>query len=260
MLIFLLLCPLIGIFIILSNLLEVRSIEHFNINVKLENEKRIKITALAVSVLNLAVSLIIFILFDFSSNQFQFVQEQYEIGQFHIFLGLDGLSIYFVLLTAIIIPISLLSNWTSISENIKSFVVIILLLETLLLAVFLVLDILLFYIFFESILPPLFILIGLFGSNNKVRASFYLFLYTLLGSLFLLLSILAMSSIMGTTDFDALSKTNFNYSTQLFLFYGIFIAFAVKTPVIFLNNWLLKAHVESPLGGSIILAGKLCQL
>jgi NADH-ubiquinone oxidoreductase chain 4 len=111
-----------------------------------------------------------------------------------------------------------------------------LLLETLLLAVFLVLDILLFYIFFESILPPLFLLIGLFGSSNKVRASFYLFLYTLLGSLFMLLSIIAMSSIMGTTDFDALSKANFSYATQLFLFYGIFIAFAVKTPVIFLNT------------------------
>jgi len=111
-----------------------------------------------------------------------------------------------------------------------------LLLETLLLAVFLVLDILLFYIFFESILPPLFILIGLFGSDNKVRASFYLFLYTLAGSLFLLLSILTMSSIMGTTDFDALFKTNFDYFMQLIIFCGIFIAFAVKTPTIFLNN------------------------
>src|SRR5271154_5847144 len=135
-----------------------------------------------------------------------------------------------------------------------------LLLETLLLAVFLVLDILLFYIFFESILPPLFLLIGIFGSSNKVRASFYLFLYTLLGSLFLLLSILTMSSIMGSTDFDALYKTNFNYNTQLFLFYGIFIAFAVKTPTIFLNTWLLKAHVESPLGGSIVLAAIVLKL
>jgi len=108
-------------------------------------------------------------------------------------------------------------------------------LETLLLAVFLVLDIFLFYIFFESILPPLFVLIGLFGSSNRVRASFFLFLYTLLGSLFLLLSILAMYNIMGITDFDALYKTNFNYYTQLLLFSGIFIAFAVKTPLIFLN-------------------------
>src|SRR6195952_4553371 len=135
-----------------------------------------------------------------------------------------------------------------------------LLLETLLLAVFMVLDIFLFYIFFESILPPLFVLIGLFGSSNKVRASFYLFLYTLLGSLFLLLSILVLYSIMGTTDFDGLYKINLNYSTQVFLFCGIFIAFAVKTPVIFLNTWLLKAHVESPLGGSILLAAIVLKL
>ena len=199
-------------------------------------------------------------MFDFSSNQFQFVQEYHQVSSFDFYLGLDGLSIYFVMLTTIITPIALLSNWNSINDNVRSFVIIILLLESLLLAVFLVLDILLFYIFFESILPPLFILIGLFGSSNKVRASFYLFLYTLFGSLFLLLSILAMSSIMGTTDFDALYKTNFNYSTQLYLFYGIFIAFAVKTPTIFLNTWLLKAHVESPLSGSIILAAIVLKL
>ena len=102
--------------------------------------------------------------------------------------------------------------------------------------VFLALDILLFYIFFESILPPLFVLIGLFGSSGRVRASFYLFLYTLLGSLFLLLSILTINSTMGATDFDALYKTNFNYYTQIALFCGIFIAFAVKTPTIFLNT------------------------
>src|SRR6195952_469297 len=111
-----------------------------------------------------------------------------------------------------------------------------LLLETLLLAVFMVLDIFLFYVFFESILPPLFILIGLFGSSNKVRASFYLFLYTLLGSLFLLLSILVIYSVMGTTDFDGLYKKNLNYPTQFFLFCGIFIAFAVKLQLYFLNT------------------------
>ena len=251
LLLLLLLIPIIGIFIISTGM----SYDLSDIKIK-----RIKFTALTTSVINLFVSLIIFILFDFTSNQFQFVQEYHQISSFDFYLGVDGLSIYFVLLTTIIIPISLLSNWSSISENIRSYVIIILLLETLLLGVFLVLDILLFYIFFESILPPLFILIGLFGSSNRVRASFYLFLYTLLGSLFLLLSILTMSSIMGTTDFDALYKTNFNYFTQLFLFYGIFIAFAVKTPTIFLNTWLLKAHVESPLGGSIILAGIVLKL
>lgn len=247
----LLLIPLLGIFIISSNI----SYEDKELKINFY-----KITAFVTSILNLGVSLIIFILFDFSSNQFQFVQEHYDLSFFDLYLGVDGISIYFVLLTTIIMPIAILSNWNSITENVKSYLMIMLLLETLLIAVFLVLDILLFYIFFESILPPLFLLIGLFGSSNKVRASFYLFLYTLLGSLFLLLSILTMSSIMGTTDFDALFKTNFDYTTQIFLFCGIFISFAVKTPTIFLNNWLLKAHVESPLGGSIILAGIVLKL
>ena len=247
----LLLIPILGIFTISTGM----SYELSSLDIR-----RVKSIALGTSVINLFTSLIVFILFDFSNNQFQFVQEYHEISSFDFYLGLDGLSIYFVMLTTIIIPIALLSNWNSINQNVRSYVIIILLLETLLLAVFLVLDILLFYIFFESILPPLFILIGLFGSSNKVRASFYLFLYTLFGSLFLLLSILAMSSIMGTSDFDALYKTNFNYSTQLFLFYGILIAFAVKTPTIFLNTWLLKAHVESPLGGSIILAAIVLKL
>ena len=248
----LLLVPLVGISFV--------TIEA-NYGLSLINNIKIKSIALITSIVNLVISLIMFILFDFSSKQFQFIEEHYQISYFDIYLGVDGLSIYFVLLTTIIMPIAILSNWNSIqSKNVLSFVVIMLLLETLLLAVFLVLDILLFYIFFESILPPLFLLIGLFGSSNKVRASFYLFLYTLLGSLFMLLSIIVMSSIMGTTDFDALSKANFSYVTQLFLFYGIFIAFAVKTPVIFLNTWLLKAHVESPLSGSIILAGIVLKL
>jgi NADH-ubiquinone oxidoreductase chain 4 len=236
----------------------------FNLPLFIKDEEKklifYKKIALITSILNLFFSLIIYILFDFSNNQFQFIQEHYDLSFYDIYLGVDGISIYFVLLTTLIMPIALISNWNSIINNIKSYLIIMLLLETLLLGVFLVLDILLFYIFFESILPPLFILIGLFGSSNKVRASFYIFLYTLWGSLFLLLSILTMSSIMGTTYFDALFKSNFNYTTQIFLFCGIFIAFAVKTPTIFLNNWLLKAHVESPLGGSIILAGIVLKL
>ena len=191
--------------------------------------------ALQTSVFVLLMFLFVFVICDFSSNQFQFVQEYYEANAFNFYLGIDGLSIYFLLLTTIIMPISLLSNWTSISYNVNSYLIIILLLEILLLLVFLALDVLLFYIFFESILPPLFILIGLFGSDNRVRASFYLFLYTLLGSLFLLLSILTMFSTMGATHLDILYKMNFSYYLQILLFCGIFIAFAVKTPTIFLN-------------------------
>ena len=218
--------------------------------------------ALGTSLLNLIVSFVYFILFNFSSNNYQFVEEHYNIWHYDVYFGIDGMSIYFVLLTTIIMPIALVSNWCgpSIVENIKSYLIIMLLLESLLLGVFLSLDMLLFYIFFESTLPPLFLLIGLYGSSNKVRASYYIFLYTLWGSLFLLLSILTIYSIMGTVDYDVLFKANFDYFTQIFLFIGIFISFAVKTPVIFLNNWLLKAHVESPLSGSIILAAIVLKL
>ena len=178
----LLLIPLIGIGFV--------TIEA-NYGLSIINEVKIKSIALTTSIINLIVSLVMFILFDFSSKQFQFIEEHYQLSYFDIYLGVDGLSIYFILLTTIIMPIAILSNWNSIqSKNVLSFVVIMLLLETLLLAVFLVLNIFLFYIFFESTLIPLFILIGMYGSNNKVRASFYLFLYTLLGSLFLLISIL----------------------------------------------------------------------
>ena len=199
-------------------------------------------------------------MFDFTTNQHQFVQNKYEYNFFDVYLGFDGLSIYFVLLTTIIVPIALLSNWKSIEKNVIYFVTIMLLLESLLIAVFLVLDIFMFYVFFESILPPLFILIGLFGSKNKIKASYLLFLYTLLGSLFLLLSILKITSITSVSDFDSLSKVKINYYTQFWLFSGIFLAFAVKTPTIFLNSWLLKAHVESPLSGSIILAAIVLKL
>ncbi len=247
----LLIIPIIGIIIISSFTI----FEQNNNGIKLS-----KYIALNTSIINLIVSFIIFVLFNFSYNQFQFVQNNYNVKLFNFYLGIDSMSIYFILLTTIIIPIAILSNWNSIKENIKSYLIIILLLESLLLGVFLVLDILLFYIFFESILPPLFILIGLFGSKYKVRASYYFFLYTLWGSLFLLLSILSMYSIMGTTDFEGLYKVDFDYKIQLILFTGIFIAFAVKTPTIFLNNWLLKAHVESPLGGSIILAAIVLKL
>jgi len=216
----LLFTPLLGILIIISNFFK----------------SDIRYIGLLISILNFIISLIVFILFDFSNIDYQFIEEIKEFQGLNIYMGIDAISIYFILLITLIIPLVLLSNWYSINENVKSFVIIILLLETLLLAVFLVLNIFVFYIFFESTLIPLFILIGMYGSNNKVRASFYLFLYTLLGSLFLLISILYILTLIGAADFDILYKTNFNYETQIILFIGIFIALAVKTPVIFLNN------------------------
>ena len=246
----LIIIPFLGIFFILS----------YNSYDLKENPKIIKTFALAVSVINLIISLIIWLLFNNSSKHFQFVQEHYKIGYYDFYMGIDGLSIYFILLTTLIMPIAIISNWKSIDNKVKYFLVIMLLLEALLLLIFLVLDILMFYIFFESILAPLFILIGIYGSSAKIRASFYFFLYTFTGSLFMLLSIISMQSLIGCTDFYILSKTNFIYITQIFMFIGIFIAFAVKTPTIYLNSWLLKAHVESPLSGSILLAAIVLKL
>lgn len=227
---------------------------------KSKNKVLLKTITLSVTSINLIISLIIWILFNNSSKYFQFLQEQYTIGYYDFYFGIDGLSLYFILLTTIIIPISIISNWKSIKEKIVYYLIIILLLETLLLLIYMVLDLLMFYIFFESILAPLFILIGLFGSIEKQRASFYFFLYTFLGSLFMLLSIITISFLSGCTDINIISKNGFIYMTQLLMFLGIFIAFAVKTPVIYLNGWLLKAHVESPLSGSIILAAIVLKL
>lgn len=154
----------------------------------------------------------------------------------------------------------MLSSWNSINHDVRTFTVIILLLETLLLGTFVALDLLLFYIFFESILPALFLLIGIFGSVNRVRAGYYIFLYTLGSSLFMLLSILTISSITGSACFDVVFKINLDFSLQIVLFAGIFIAIAVKTPLYGLNSWLLKAHVEAPLGGSLLLAAVVLKL
>lgn len=224
------------------------------------NKSLLKFVALVVSLIDLFISLIVWVLFNKSSKYFQFVQEHYNIGYYDFYLGIDGLSIYFVLLTTIIIPISIISNWKSINDKVIYFLSIMLLLETLLLLIYMVLDLLMFYIFFESILAPLFLLIGIFGSIEKQRASFYFFLYTFLGSLFMLLSIITISYLSGCTDIYIISNNGFVYITQLLIFLGIFIAFAVKTPVIYLNGWLLKAHVESPLSGSIILAAIVLKL
>lgn len=244
-------------------LLTVRDIDRRIEAIKKINNKKnktLKVTALTFTVVELFISLLIWFLFDNSSMYFQFVQEHHTVSHFDFYLGLDGMSIYFVLLTTLIGPVSIISNWKSINLRTAYFLVIILLLESALLLIYTVLDILMFYIFFESILAPLFILIGFFGSTDKLRASFYFFLYTFLGSLFMLLSIITVSVLIGCTDMSIIYKTDYAYMTQVFLFLGVLVAFAVKTPVIFLNTWLLKAHVESPLSGSVILAAIVLKL
>jgi Proton-conducting membrane transporter/LAGLIDADG endonuclease len=188
------------------------------------------------------------------------VQEQKLTGRIDWSLGLDGISIYFYILTTVITPIVILSNWNSIEKKINYYIIIILLVELILLLVFLVKDLLLFYIFFESVLPPLFMLIGLYGSSEKTRAAFYFFLYTLLGSLFMLLAFLDISGEQGSTNIEYIKELNLFYYYQKILWIGIFLSFAVKTPLIPVHLWLPLAHAESPVGGSVYLAGVILKI
>ncbi len=213
--------------------------------------------------------------FDPNSNHYQFVIDFGSLATHlqlstlsldslsfcHFHVGVDGISIYFVLLTTFITPICILSNWTDIPVKLKYFLISFLLLETLQIAVFVVLDLFLFYIFFESVLIPLFFIVIIWGgSEKKYRAAFLLFLYTLAGSLFMLLAILFIYKNTATTDFLVLSLYDYSLEYQQILWLAFFISFAVKTPLFPFHIWLFRAHAEAPLAGSIILAAIILKL
>jgi NADH-ubiquinone oxidoreductase chain 4 len=310
MLTLLLLIPLLGSLIILP------------ISNTLENKNLMKKIALITSLINFFISLILWYNFDSSiskesgenllssavlvadasGSQFQFVSEFNQLNFCHLNFGIDGISLFFVLLTTFITPIALLSNFNlglatnnkreskilSVTlelpnsfpipnfnltkmgvatpmgqeqKNIKIFLILILLLETLQICAFVSLDLLLFYIFFESVLPLLFIMIIIYGhGKDRFRSAFLFFLYTLAGSLPMLLSILVIYSYIGSTDFQLISLYEISLESQKFLWLGFFIAFAVKTPLYPFIIWLPKAHSDSPLAGSILLAATILKL
>ena len=225
------------------------------------NKVRIRNIGLITSIITFILSIWLWIQFDSSTSQFQFVYEFKELSFCHFNIGVDGISLYFVLLTTFLTPIALLSNYNNLNKNVKYFIISFLLLETLQIAVFVVLDLLLFYVFFESVLPILFIIVILYGSGeNKVRSALLLFLYTLLGSLFMLLAILEINNYLGSTDFQLISLNEISLESQKLLWLGFFIAFAIKTPLWPMTGWLYRAHADSPLAGSIILAGTILKL
>ena len=247
MLISLLLIPLIGSLILLL-------IPENN----RENEGRMKVIALSTSLLNLFISILLWIQFDSSVSSYQFTLEFNELSFCHLNIGIDGISLYYVLLTTFITPIALLSNYKNIYNNLKYFLISFLILETLQIALFVVLDLFLFYIFFESVLPVLFIIIIVYGSGvNRIRSALLFFLYTLAGSLFMLLAILQIYSYVGSTDFQFISLNEISLDSQKILWLAFFLAFAVKTPLWPLTGWLYRAHADSPLAGSILLAGTI---
>ena len=250
MLTILILIPIIGSFLLIP-------INENNSN----NNTKMKKIAIITSLINLIISIFLWLNFDSSSIHYQFVSEFSQLNFFDLHLGVDGISLYFVLLTTFITPIALISNYKNINTDVKYFLISFLLLETLQILTFVALDLLLFYIFFESVLPILFILIIIYGSGkNKIRSALFLFLYTLLGSLPMLLSILSIQSIVGSTDFLLISLLDINLDSQKFLWLGFFIAFWVKTPMWPLSRWLPLAHSDSPLAGSILLAGTILKL
>jgi NADH-ubiquinone oxidoreductase chain 4 len=217
--------------------------------------------ALGVSLVNFLLSLVLWGEFDSNYNGFQFVQEFAHISFCHLHVGIDGISLFFVILTTFIIPICILSGWDSVRVQLKYFLMAFLLLESLLIAVFVVLDLLLFYICFESILIPMFLIIGIWGARErKIHAAYQFFLYTLLGSLFMLLAILVLYFEVGSTDYQVLAVADLSETRQRLLWLGFFLSFAVKVPMIPFHIWLPEAHVEANLAGSIILAGILLKL
>lgn len=226
-----------------------------------KNIKKMKNIALTTSLFNFFISLIIWYQFDSNTTQYQFVSDYSQLSYLHLNFGIDGISLYFVLLTTFVTPIALLSNYTNIKSNMKYFLISFLLLESLQICAFVSLDLLLFYVFFESVLPILFIIIVVFGhGDERFRSAFLLFLYTLAGSLPMLLCILIILTFLGSTDFNIISLNEISLDAQKILWLGFFIAFAVKTPLYPFIIWLPKAHSDSPLAGSIILAATILKL
>jgi proton-translocating NADH-quinone oxidoreductase chain M len=227
----------------------------------LEGQSQMKKIALTTSLINFFISLFIWYQFDSSTSQYQFVSEFNQLNFCHLNFGIDGISLYFVLLTTFVTPIALLSNYTNITNSLKFFLISFLVLETLQICAFVSLDLLLFYIFFESVLPILFIVIVIFGHGNlRFRSAFLFFLYTLAGSLPMLLCILLIYSYIGSTDFQLISLYEISLDSQKILWLGFFLAFAVKTPLYPFIIWLPKAHSDSPLAGSILLAATILKL
>ncbi len=217
--------------------------------------------ALWTTLINFALSLLIWIGFDPSTPAFQFVERVPWISEgISYSMGVDGISLLFIILTTFLMPICILASWKSITVRVKEYMIAFLILETLMIGVFSALDLLLFYLFFEGGLIPMFLIIGIWGGPRRVYASFKFFLYTLAGSVLLLLAVLAMYFQAGTTDIPTLMTTSFSPSLQIWLWLAFFASFAVKMPMWPFHTWLPDAHVEAPTAASVILAAVLLKM
>jgi len=220
--------------------------------------------ALWTSLIDFALSLLLWGDFDSSSFKFQFVEKadwlpgpNFSIA-YH--LGIDGISLFFVLLATFLTPICVVASWTSITRRVKEYMIAFLVLETMMVGMFCALDFVIFYVFFEGVLIPMFLIIGVWGGPRRVYAAFKFFLYTLLGSVLMLLAILAIYFNTGSTEIPVAMTFNFPHNLQIWLWLAFFASFAVKVPMWPVHTWLPDAHVEAPTAGSVMLAGVLLKM
>lgn len=246
---FIILLPLFGLIILLF--------------ISKDNLKLLKIFSLTFSLFILNVVGFLWVKFDSLNGNIQFVSiiDIFNGTNIYYHIGVDGINIWFILLTAFLIPICLLLNWKNITYRIKENLCLYFLIEFLLFNVFSVLDIFLFYIFFESILIPMFCLIGIWGSRErKIHAAYQFFLYTIIGSVFMLLGLLLIYYQVGSTNWYMLQLVKFSEYREIIIWFLFFIAFSVKIPMFPVHIWLPEAHVEAPTGGSVLLAGILLKM
>ena len=218
--------------------------------------------ALWTTLFTFGLSLFLWFNFETGTPKFQFVEKYSWIESFNIFyhLGVDGISVLFVLLSTLLTPICVLASWDAVRERVKEYMVAFLVLETLMIGMFCALDMVLFYVFFEGVLIPMFLIIGVWGGQRRVYAAFKFFLYTLTGSVLMLIAIIFIYLQTGVTDIPTLLKTSLPRDLQLWLWIAFFASFAVKIPMWPVHTWLPDAHVEAPTAGSVILAGVLLKM
>jgi NADH-quinone oxidoreductase subunit M len=222
-------------------------------------KRNARYVALWTSLVNFALSLFVWFHFDTTTADFQFVHTLTWMPDFNIGykMGIDGISMLFVMLTTLLTPICILASWENIDDRVKEYMISFLVLETFMIGMFCALDLVVFYIFFEAVLIPMFLIIGIWGGPRRVYASFKFFLYTLAGSVLMLLAIMAMYFDAGTTDIQGLMVHRFPAELQTWLWLAFFASFAVKIPMWPVHTWLPDAHVEAPTAGSVILAAVL---
>jgi len=221
-----------------------------------------RFVAMWVSGFTFLVSLPLLIGFDSSVTGYQFEEKAVWLAGTGIgyHMGVDGISMPFVLLSTLLTPLAILASWRAITHRVREYMIAFLVLETMMVGMFVSLDMLMFYLFFEAVLIPMFLIIGIWGGPRRVYAAFKFFLYTLLGSVLMLVCMLAMYIDAGTTDIPALTAHQFAESMQTWLFLGFLASFAVKVPMWPVHTWLPDAHVEAPTAGSMILAGVLLKM